>query len=262
VSDGAGAARPGTVYLVGGGPGDPGLMTIRASELIACADAILYDRLIPETALAGARVDALKEFAGKGPRGDSKLQPEIEQRMVELARAGHSVVRLKGGDPFVFGRGGEEVVACREARVAVEVVPGVSSALAVPAAAGIPVTHRGTATSYLVVNGHSGLDAAARLVIRSGAATVVILMGVSVLSDLVTETLADGADPGTPVAIIENGTTAEQRVTRDRLDAIADRAAEVGVRAPAVIVIGDVAAPGLLDGHVDPGGSSEAAVGE
>jgi uroporphyrin-III C-methyltransferase/precorrin-2 dehydrogenase/sirohydrochlorin ferrochelatase len=252
----------GRVILVGGGPGPVDLLTLRGRRALAMADVVVTDRLGPAGVLEELPADVQVIDVGKTAGHHPVPQHEINRILVEHAQRGQVVVRLKGGDPFVFGRGGEEVVACREARVAVEVVPGVSSVLAVPTAAGIPVTHRGTAASYLVVNGHSGLDAAARLVIRSGAATLVILMGVSVLSELVAQALADGADPGTPVAIIENGTTAEQRVTRDRLDAIAVRAAGVGVRAPAVIVIGDVAAPGLLDGHVDPGGSPEAAVGE
>ena len=171
------------------------------------------------------------------------------------------MVRLKGGDPFVFGRGGEEVLACREAGVPVEVVPGVSSALATPAAAGVPLTHRGTTGAFHVLNGHSGLDAAALTVLRDRSATLVVLMGVAVLAELVADALAAGADPATPVAIVEDGTTARQRVTRDRLDAIVDRARTVGVQAPAVIVVGDVAAPGLLDPAGRPGAEPDETLG-
>ena len=150
----AGAARAGTVYLVGAGPGDPGLMTVRGAELIASADAILYDRLIPDSALASARDGALLEYAGKGPRGDSKLQPEIEARMVELAKQGKSVVRLKGGDPLVFGRGGEEAATLAAAGVDFEIVPGVTAGVAAPAYAGVPVTHRDHAAAVAFITGH------------------------------------------------------------------------------------------------------------
>jgi uroporphyrin-III C-methyltransferase / precorrin-2 dehydrogenase / sirohydrochlorin ferrochelatase len=149
----------------------------------------------------------------------------------------------------VYGRGGEEVIACREAGVPVEVVPGVSSALAAPAAAGIPLTHRGTTASFHVVNGHDGLDPAARMVVRERTATLIVLMGVSVLDAMAADLLAEGADPATPVAVVENGATDRQRVTRAPLDEIGARAREVGVRAPAVIVVGDVAAPDLLAGE-------------
>src|SRR5438309_2937488 len=145
----------GTVYLVGAGPGDPGLITRRALDLIAEADVILYDRLIPAGALDNARPDADLRYVGKRPGEPAVGQDEISRTLIELARAGRSVVRLKGGDPFVFGRGGEEILALAEAGIPVEVVPGVSSALAVPAAAGIPVTHRGFASAVTIATGHS-----------------------------------------------------------------------------------------------------------
>jgi uroporphyrin-III C-methyltransferase/precorrin-2 dehydrogenase/sirohydrochlorin ferrochelatase len=179
---------------------------------------------------------------------------------VEHALAGAHVVRLKGGDPFVLGRGGEEVVACVTAGVPVEVVPGVTSAVSVPGLAGIPLTHRGVTTGFHVVSGHcaagsdgasgrSGpLDAAAVACVRDATATLVVLMGVRSLGAIVAQSLAAGADPGTPVAMVENGSTAEQRVTRARLDEAAAVAAARGVRSPAVIVIGRVAAEGLLEG--------------
>jgi len=183
---------------------------------------------------------------GKTPGHHPVPQHEINRILVERAQRGQAVVRLKGGDPFVFGRGGEEVLACREAGVAVTVVPGVSSALAAPAAAGIPLTHRGVTTAFHVVSGHDGLDSAALVAVRDASATVVVLMGVTMLAALADQAIAAGADPATPVAIVESGTLPTQRVTRDRLDAIAARAAAVGVRAPAVVVIGDVAAEDLL----------------
>jgi uroporphyrin-III C-methyltransferase/precorrin-2 dehydrogenase/sirohydrochlorin ferrochelatase len=255
-------AAPGTgrVILVGGGPGSVDLLTLRGRRALSLADVVVTDRLGPSEVLEELPVDVEVIDVGKTPGHHAVPQYEINQILVDHALRGRVVVRLKGGDPFVYGRGGEEVIACREAGVEVEVVPGVSSVLAVPAAAGIPLTHRGTTASYHVINGHSGLDAAARLVIRDKSATLVILMGVTVLADLVADALSSGADPTTPVAIIENGTTALQRVTRDRLDMIVGRAREVGIGTPAVIVIGDVAAPGLLSGNGGPRASPEATI--
>ncbi len=241
------APHAGRVVLVGGGPGAVDLVTLRGRRALAEADVVVADRLGPTDVLAELAADVEVIDVGKTPGHHAVPQHEINRILVERAQRGQVVVRLKGGDPFVFGRGGEEVAACRAAGVPVEVVPGVSSAFAVPSAAGIPVTHRGTTAACHVINGHAGLDAAARAVLRDGSATLVVLMGVSVLSGLVDDALAGGADPGTPVAIIEEGTTVRQRVTRDRLDAIVARAGAVGVAAPAVIVMGEVAAPGLLD---------------
>lgn len=155
-------------------------------------------------------------------------------------------MRLKGGDPFVYGRGGEEVAACHAAGIPVEVVPGVSSALSVPALAGIPLTHRGTVAAFHVTSGHDTLDEAALVSARDRTATLVILMGVSQLPRLMAQLLTAGADPGLPVALVENGSTPRQRVTRAVLGDVVRRAAEVGVRSPAVIVVGDVAAEGRL----------------
>jgi uroporphyrin-III C-methyltransferase/precorrin-2 dehydrogenase/sirohydrochlorin ferrochelatase len=180
-------------------------------------------------------------------------QHEIGRILVEQARRGRTVVRLKGGDPFVYGRGGEEVLACREAGVPVTVIPGVSSAFAVPAAAGIPLTHRGTVGAIHVVHGHDGWTAAALAGLRDRSHTVVVLMGVAALGTLAADALAAGVDAALPVAVVESGTLDAQRVTRARLDEVAARAAEVGVRAPAVIVLGDVAAPGLLEPAGDGG---------
>src|SRR5438552_1626802 len=148
------AARPGTVYLVGAGPGDPALMTRRSLELIASADVVLHDRLIPPGALDGARADADLRYVGKTPGEPGVSQQEIESLLVELAREGRSVVRLKGGDPFVFGRGGEEALALAEAGIPFEVVPGVTAGVAAPAYAGIPVTHRGLASAVAFVTSH------------------------------------------------------------------------------------------------------------
>ncbi|RYV49656.1 uroporphyrinogen-III C-methyltransferase [Pengzhenrongella frigida] len=242
------APGSGRVVLVGGGPGAVDLLTLRGRRALAEADVVVTDRLGP-TAVLDELPGAVEVVdVGKTPGHHAVPQHEINRILVERALRGQVVVRLKGGDPFVFGRGGEEVLACHEAGVPVEVVPGVSSVVAAPAAVGIPLTHRGTTAAYHVLNGHGGLDAAARLILAEKSATLVILMGVAVLGELVADALAHGADPATPVAIIEDGTGAHERVTRAPLDAIVDRARLAGVRSPAVIVIGDVAAPGLLGG--------------
>ncbi|HZB58098.1 MAG TPA: uroporphyrinogen-III C-methyltransferase, partial [Actinomycetota bacterium] len=177
----------GIVYLVGAGPGDPRLLTLRGAEVLQRTDVVVYDRLAPAALLDLAPRGAERVDAGKARGRIALSQEEINRVLVDRGRRGLTVVRLKGGDPFVYGRGGEEVLACREAGVPVEVVPGVSSALAAPLCAGIPLTHRGTTGAFHVVNGHDGLDAAARLVVREGTATLVVLMGVSVLGDMVAE---------------------------------------------------------------------------
>lgn len=269
--DGGGAdlrrrrAGAGRVVLVGGGPGAPDLITVRGRRALAEADVVVTDRLGPTDLLdeLPAAVEVID--VGKTPGHHPVPQHEINALLVEHARRGRTVVRLKGGDPYVFGRGGEELLACAEAGVPVEVVPGVSSALAVPALAGVPLTHRGTVTAFHVVTGHDGLDPASLACVVDRAATLVILMGVSALASIGEQALAAGADPGTPVAIVERGSTPGQRVTRARLDRVAQVAAEVGVRAPAVIVVGDVAAEGLLevvgDGDRDARGARPVADG-
>ncbi|WP_426310492.1 uroporphyrinogen-III C-methyltransferase [Cellulosimicrobium sp. E-16] len=237
----------GSVTLVGGGPGAVDLLTVRGRRALAEADVVVADRLGP--------VDVLDELApgvevidvGKTPGNHPVPQHEINAILVEQAQRGRRVVRLKGGDPFVYGRGGEEVLACREAGVPVDVVPGVSSALSVPALAGIPLTHRGTVAAFHVVSGHDGLDAAALAGVRDRTATLVVLMGVSQLARITAQALGAGADPALPVAIVESGSTPRQRVTRAPLGEVVERAAQVGVRAPAIIVVGDVAAEGRLD---------------
>jgi uroporphyrin-III C-methyltransferase len=256
----------GHVTLVGAGPGAADLLTYRAWRAIARADVVVHDRLVPLEVLddlgdrAGAAVEMID--VGKAPGKHKVAQDDINALLVRHARAGKRVVRLKGGDPFVFGRGGEEYAACTAAGVAVDVVPGVSSALAVPALAGVPLTHRGTTTAFHVVTAHTRtgeqeLDDVAVACVTQRAATLVILMGVSSLPAIVTRLLDAGASPDTPVAIVERGSTPEQRVTRVVLDLAAKRAGEVGVRAPAVIVVGDVAAQGLLEGVSDRGDVGE-----
>jgi uroporphyrinogen III methyltransferase / synthase len=239
-------ARPGIVYLVGAGPGDPGLMTARALELIAAADTIFYDRLIPPGALDGAREDAELVYVGKQPGVPSVPQEEIAERLVETARAGRSVVRLKGGDPFVFGRGGEEGEALREAGVQFEVVPGVTAGVAASAYAGIPVTHRDEASAVAFVTGHEDpekgetaldWDALARF-----PGTLVFYMGVKQLGENAAALIEAGRDPGEPAAAIERGTMAGQRTVSATLATIAEAVGREGVGAPALIVVGQVAA--------------------
>jgi uroporphyrin-III C-methyltransferase/precorrin-2 dehydrogenase/sirohydrochlorin ferrochelatase len=237
----------GTVTLVGGGPGDVELLTVRGRRALAEADVVVADRLGPRAVLAELRPGVEVIEVGKAPGHHPVPQEEIHRILVERAQRGQAVVRLKGGDPYLLGRGGEEVLACREAGVRVVVVPGVTSALAVPAAAGIPVTHRGTSTALHVVTGHDGLDEPSLLALRQRSGTVVVLMGVTTLPRIVGQALDAGADPAIPVAIIENGTLPTQRVTHAPLGRVVAVAHAAAVRAPAVVVLGDVADPALLD---------------
>ncbi len=226
----------GYVALVGGGPGDPGLLTSRGRRLLATADVVVTDRLGPRSVLSELPAEVEIIDVGKKPDHHPVPQERINQILVERAQAGQVVVRLKGGDPYVFGRGGEELIACREAGVHVEVVPGVTSAIGAAAAAGIPVTHRGVAIGFSVVTGHEQLGALP----HSGDHTIVMLMGVKRLATTAEELVAAGHDPETPVAVVERGTTPEQRVTVGTLATIAQRCAELGAGAPAITVIGDV----------------------
>jgi uroporphyrinogen III methyltransferase / synthase len=239
------SARAGVVYLVGAGPGDPGLMTARSLELIASADAIYYDRLIPPGALDGAREDAELVYVGKQPGVPSVPQDEIGARLVEAGRAGKSVVRLKGGDPFVFGRGGEEGEVLHEARVEFEVVPGVTAGVAATAYAGIPVTHRDDASAVAFVTGHedpekeeSALDWTA---LASFPGTLVFYMGVKRLDENAAALIDAGRDPGEPAAAIERGTWPGQRTVTATLGTIAEAVAREEIKAPALIVVGEVA---------------------
>jgi len=228
----------GRVTLVGGGPGEVDLLTLRGRRRLAEADVVVVDRLAPTEVLDELDPEVEVVDVGKTPDHHPVPQDEINRIIVGHALAGRRVVRLKGGDPYVLGRGGEEVIACRAAGVAVDVVPGVTSAFSVPAAAGIPVTHRGLSRSVTVVSGHEDVDAQglARL-----EGTVVFLMGVAALPKLSADLIAAGKPAATPVAIVENGWRAGQRTTRGTLSDIAELAAEHGVRAPAVIVVGAVA---------------------
>ncbi len=235
-----------TVFLVGAGPGDPGLMTARALELIAAADVIVYDRLIPDRALDGARADAELVYVGKEGGGPSVSQEEIGAVLVAHGREGRDVVRLKGGDPFVFGRGGEEAELLREAGVAFEVVPGVTAGVAASAYAGIPVTHRDAASAVAFVTGHedpakpeSALDWAA---LARFPGTLVFYMGVRQLATIAERLMAGGREAAEPAAVVERGTLPGQRVVTGTTATIAEVAAAAGVRAPAISLFGEVAA--------------------
>jgi uroporphyrinogen III methyltransferase / synthase len=238
-------ARSGVVYLVGAGPGDPGLMTARSLELIGSADSVFYDRLIPPGALRGAREGAELVYVGKQPGVPSVPQDEIGARLIEAAEAGRSVVRLKGGDPYVFGRGGEEGEALREAGVEFEVVPGVTAGVAATAYAGIPVTHRDDASAVAFVAGHEDPEKAETALNWDALArfpgTLVFYMGVKRLPENAAALIAAGRDPEQPAAAIERGTMAGQRTVAATLGTIADAVEREGVGAPALIVVGAVA---------------------
>jgi uroporphyrinogen III methyltransferase / synthase len=240
------SARAGIVYLVGAGPGDPGLMTRRSLELIADADSIYYDRLIPDGALDGAREDAELIYVGKQPGVPSVPQDEIGERLIESAKAGRSVVRLKGGDPFVFGRGGEEGEALRAAGVEFEVVPGVTAGVAATAYAGIPVTHRDDASAVAFVTGHEDPEKAETALdwpaLAAFPGTLVFYMGVKRLSENAASLIEGGRDPEQPAAAIERGTWPGQRTVTATLGTIAASVEREAIKAPALIVIGDVAA--------------------
>lgn len=234
------------MYLVGAGPGDPGLMTARSLELIATADVILYDRLIPSGALDGARADAELLFVGKEGGGPSVPQTDTEALMVAHAEQGKSVLRLKGGDPFVFGRGGEEALTLRAAGISFEVVPGVTAGVAASAYAGIPVTHRGLASAVALITGHedpekeeTAIDWAA---LATFPGTLVLYMGVRRLPHIAASLIAAGRSPSEPAAVIENGTLPTQRTVIATLDTIADTVQNERIRAPSITVIGPAAA--------------------
>jgi uroporphyrinogen III methyltransferase / synthase len=238
------SARSGVVYLVGAGPGDPGLMTARSLELIASADVVFYDRLIPPGALDGARSDAELIYVGKQPGVPSVPQEEIGERLIEAARAGQSVMRLKGGDPFVFGRGGEEGEALRAAGVEFEVVPGVTAGVAATAYAGIPVTHRDDASAVAFVTGHEDREKEETAIDWEALArfpgTLVFYMGVKRLAENARALIDAGRDPDEPAAAVEQGTMVGQRTVAATLGTIADAVERAAVQAPALIVVGAV----------------------
>jgi uroporphyrin-III C-methyltransferase len=232
----------GRVVLVGAGPGDPELLTLRGLRRLRAAEVLVYDQLVNVALLDEAPASALRIFAGKATGRHCMPQSAINAVLIHHAQAGRLVVRLKGGDPFVFGRGGEEAAACRAAGIPVEVVPGVSAAIAVPASAGIPVTHRGLASSFAVVTGHEDPSKPGSAVdwdrLATAVETLVILMGVSTLPEITRRLVAAGRDLSTPAAVISRGTLPDQQIVTGSLSDIARRAR--GVRAPAVVVIGDV----------------------
>jgi uroporphyrin-III C-methyltransferase len=247
--------RPGSVVLVGGGPGDPGLITVRGRQAIAQADVVLADHLAPQSLLASLPADVEVIDASKLPRGRSMAQEQINALLIEHARAGRRVVRLKGGDPFVFGRGMEELEACVAAGVAVEVVPGITSAIAVPALAGIPVTHRGLTHEFVVVSGHLPPGHPQSLVDWSALGrlrgTVVVLMGVDTAPAIAAALIEHGRPGATPVAIISDGSMSTQRTVRTTLAGLPKTVIDEDIRPPAVWVVGEVV--DLTRHHETPG---------
>lgn len=234
----------GRVLLVGGGPGDPGLLTVAGRDALIAADVVVTDRLAPIAAIAEHAPQAEVIHVGKIPRGEFTPQERINELLVEHARAGKVVVRLKGGDGYLFGRGGEEWQHCTAAGVPVEIVPGVSSAFSVPALAGIPVTHRGLSQGVAVVSGHvapddprSEVDWAA---LATSRLTIVILMGVATLGAIAEALIAAGMPADTPAACIADGASPQQRTVRAALSDIASAADEGGFAPPAITVVGDV----------------------
>ncbi|MBG6100152.1 uroporphyrin-III C-methyltransferase/precorrin-2 dehydrogenase/sirohydrochlorin ferrochelatase [Micromonospora vinacea] len=244
-----GGPQRGRVALVGAGPGDPELITVKGWRLLTEADVVVADRLVPGLLLDELRPDVELVDASKIPYGPSRAQEEINQILVDRALAGAFVVRLKGGDPYVFGRGGEELLACAAAGVPVTVVPGVTSSIAAPAAAGIPVTHRGVAHEFTVVSGHLAPDAPASLVRWDALAglhgTLVILMGLKNLAAITATLIANGRSPQTPAAVVQEATTGTQQVLRSTLGEVAADLLAADLRPPAVVVVGDVV--GALD---------------
>ncbi|MFC5277661.1 uroporphyrinogen-III C-methyltransferase [Halorubrum rubrum] len=235
----------GTVSLVGSGPGDPDLLTVKAARLIAEADVVLHDKL-PGPAILGEIPESKREDVGKRAGGEWTPQEYTNRRMVELAREGKRVVRLKGGDPFVFGRGGEEAEHLAEAGIPFEVVPGITSAIAGPAVAGIPVTHRDHASSVSFVTGHEDPTKAESAVdwdaLAATGGTIVVLMGVGKLPAYAAELRDAGMDPETPVALVERATWPDMRVATGTLETIVDVRDDAGIEPPAITVIGEVAA--------------------
>ncbi len=236
--------KTGKVYLVGAGPGDPGLISQKGLECLAQADVVIYDRLLDERLLDSAPSEVERIYVGKTAGEHAKKQSEINQLLVQKARAGKTVVRLKGGDPFVLGRGGEEAEALEHNYIPFEVVPGVSSAVAVPAYAGIPVTHRGLSSSFAVVTGHEDPSKPSSSIawekLATGVDTLVFLMGMQNLPKIVAKLVEHGRPPNTPIAVIKDGTRPEQKTVVGSLKDIVAKVKEHGLNPPAVIVVGEV----------------------
>lgn len=235
--------KKGFVYLIGAGPGDPGLFTIKGKQVLEQAEAVIYDRLVSPEILAYARPDAEMIYVGKESSRHTLKQDEINALLVEKASQGKLVVRLKGGDPFVFGRGGEEALYIREHGFDFEIVPGITSAIAVPAYAGIPVTHRDATSSFAVITGHERpgkeISSINWAQISTGIGTLVFLMGVENLEYITARLMAHGRSPQTPVALIRRGTMADQQVVSGTLEDIVDRVAQADLKPPAIIVVGE-----------------------
>lgn len=236
--------KTGKVYLVGAGPGDPRLITQKGLECLAQADIVIYDRLLDERLLDSVPAEAERIYAGKALSEHTREQVKINQILVEKAKEGKTVVRLKGGDPFVLGRGGEEAEALAWHHIPFEIVPGISSAIAVPAYAGIPVTHRGLASSFAVITGHEYPSKAYSSIawekLATGVDTLVFLMGMQNLPEIVAELMKHGKPPDTPVAVIKDGTRAEQKTVVGNLKDIVGKVKEHRLGPPAVVVVGEV----------------------
>lgn len=236
--------KPGKVYLIGAGPGDPGLITVRGLECLRTADVVVYDHLVDESLLESARKDAQLIYTGKQQSHHTLPQEEMNSLLVSLAREGKVVARLKGGDPFVLGRGGEEAEALAAAGIPFEVVPGVTAAVAVPAYAGIPLTHRRLASSFAVITGHEAPDKGQPTIdwerVAGGADTLVFLMGVSNLEAICRQLAEHGRPASTPAAVIRWGTYPRQETVTGTLSDIAERAREASMAPPAVLVVGEV----------------------
>lgn len=233
------------VYLIGAGPGDPGLITVKGLEFIKQCDTIIYDRLGTYQLLEMVKPDCRRIYVGKQAGSHYKKQPEINEILVEEGRKGNMVVRLKGGDPFVFGRGGEEVTALLEAGIPFQVIPGITSAVAVPEVCGIPVTHRGTSRSFHVITGHKRADAGISDdydYIRNQEGTSVFLMGLNRLPQIMERLVQTGAEEHTPVAVISKGTMPGQQIVRGDIQSIADKVNDAKLESPAIIVVGENAA--------------------
>jgi len=236
--------KQGKVYLVGAGPGDPGLITVKGLDCLRHADVIIYDRLVEESLLNEARPEAEKIYVGKASDHHTLEQGVINQILIQKSHEGKVVVRLKGGDPFVLGRGGEEAEALAGNHIPFEVVPGVSSAVAVPAYAGIPVTHRGVASSFTVVTGHKASESSGPHIawdkLSTGTDTLVILMGIGNLTHVVDQLIKNNKSPSTPVAVITHGTTGHQRCVTGTLQDIISKVKSENLHPPSVVVVGEV----------------------
>ena len=234
----------GTVYLAGAGPGDPGLVTIRTASLLANADVVLYDRLVSEEILAMISSSAKKEYVGRAVGDNADHQITTNELMVKYANKADTVVRLKGGDPIIFGRGGEEAEYLREHGIKYEIIPGITSGIASATYAGIPLTHRKIASSVVLVAGHEdptkNTEAVKWKKLASAVDSIVIMMGLSRIGEISALLIEGGRNPNTPVAVIQNGTTSKQRIVYSSLENISNVLKDKEIHPPAIIIIGDV----------------------